>query len=529
VAGKMKKRLLIAIPIIGLLVALIITSTVLVSRKPDTSRVSDAQKLAEYTKPAVVHILNYITTTWSYESTGNATYDQMLANFFEGLNYTNQIGAWGSGSIINSNGYIVTNAHVVEFSKLDDQTLANQSLENLADKFVQFYKTYYNGQISSDQAYNFLVSYVYYTKIDKTIKVFLPGVDIIDGKTMFDGEIKSYGAPTGEGKDVAVLKIEATNLPTLLIGDSSKVGLQDNVWAFGFPAAAESSALSPESISVVSVTSGKISAVDKKSNQGAPILQMDTPITHGNSGGPLVQEDGTMIGLSTFGGNPVYGQEVQGFNFAVPSNTVKEFVAQSGTTNVQGDVDRLYREGLDLYWGGYYKDALAKFEALQKLFPEHSEIATLITDSQSKISTSKVLWSKYKALFYTFDGLALIGIILCALYVFRGGKKKEAAEAVKEYASEKIQAEDAVKDSTKEKAVAEEAGNKIAEVKDKIDYELLKKHNISAEDIKDFNKDGKLDMDDVITLLEQRKSENTETEDTDKHDNQTENEPKDKS
>lgn len=112
--------------------------------------------------------------------------------------------------------------------------------------------------------------------------------------------------------------------------------------------------MSIDSSLVVSITDGKVSAVDKKSAQGAPILQISAPTTHGNSGGPVVREDGSIVGLLTFRGNTVYGQEVQGFNFVVPVSTVKEFVDQAGAKNDEGDVDKLYKEGLELYWGRYY-------------------------------------------------------------------------------------------------------------------------------------------------------------------------------
>ena len=143
---------------------------------------------------------------------------------------------------------------------------------------------------------------------------------------------KQFGAPTGEGtdqgKDVAIVKIEVKNAPVLKLGDSEKVQLQDHVTLVGYPAAADTSdsgLLDRKSALEASITDGKISA-RKSSSSGAPILQTSAPATHGNSGGPLLNDSHDVIGLLTFGGDRVGGQEIQGFTFVVPSNTVMEYV-----------------------------------------------------------------------------------------------------------------------------------------------------------------------------------------------------------
>lgn len=449
----MKKKLLITVPAIVILIASIVASILLINIKPDTSQVSTAKKVADHTDPAVVYLYDGVSVEWTYYGTGDSYYDDLLYNFFQGIGTVDQFGAQGSGFIINENGYIVTNAHVVEYSKLDDQELADMSLSYYADQFSS-YLTSIGISETYDNAYDFLWSYMAWTNVDRSLIVVLPGSEVtdvqqIDSKIMFNGEIKSYGAPTGEGKDVAIVKIEADNLPTLSLANSDEVQLQDSVWAFGFPAAAESSALSPDAALVVSVTSGNISAVDKRSTQGAPILQMDAAITHGSSGGPIVKEDGGVIGISTFRGDTVNGQEVQGFNFIVPSNTIKEFVSQSGGSNEEGAVDKLYKEGLNLYWGGYYKDALSKFEAVKRLFPEHSEIDKLIENSQKKSSESKTLWSNYKTAFISYDVVAAVAMGLLLLFTFKGKKtsKKKDSGAETEPAAEKgITSQDSSKD-----------------------------------------------------------------------------------
>jgi hypothetical protein len=257
-----------------------------------------------------------------------------------------------------------------------------------------------------------MLTYTQYTGIQKVIKVILPG-----GETL-DGEVKSYGAPVNEGKDVAVLKIEGKNLPTLKLGNSETIQNQDNIWVSGYPAAADSDLLSPDSSLVSSMNAGQISATDKKTEQGSPVIQINAAATHGNSGGPVINEKGEIIGLLTFRGDTVNGQEVQGFNFSVPVNTVKEFTNQAGAKNTSSSTDKLYKEGLELYWGGYYNNALEKFEAVQRLYPNHSEIKKFITNSEQRAGDSKTLWTDYKTIFYIVDGVAALLILLLLIFTF---------------------------------------------------------------------------------------------------------------
>jgi serine protease Do len=408
----LKKRALFTIPLSLILIAVIVTSFFLINIKPATGNIAQAQKLAEYTKPAVVRILDYAVVEWQF----NNPNDPEVMAIMEQLNYQSVLGGSGSGGIISSDGYIVTNAHVVETTQMKDEDIANAAFEQLVGIMADYFKVDY------DTAYEYMLNYTQYTGIKKVLKVILPGGDVLDG------EVKSYGAPINEGKDVAVLKIEGKNLPTLPLGNSDNIQNQDNIWVIGYPAAADSDLLSPDSSLVSSMNAGQISATSKKTEQGSPVIQINAAATHGNSGGPVINEKGEIIGLLTFRGDTVNGQEVQGFNFAVPVNTVKEFVNQAGVKNTKSETDKLYQEGLELYWGGYYKHALEKFEAVQRIYPNHSEIKQYIANSEKKMDSSKTLWSDYATIFYIIDGVA--GLLILVLLVFTFAFKPKGPAAV---------------------------------------------------------------------------------------------------
>lgn len=406
----MGKRAIISIPLIVILLAGIVATFFLMNQKVTAGNVSAAQRIGAYTKPAVVQIYDYAIVQWGYSRVDHPDVLEYLIN----KKGRTIVAAAGSGAIISSNGYIVTNAHVVDLTRKKDEEIYLMAAQQLAYEISATYG------YPPEVVYAYLLTTLDIGGLEKKQEVYLP-----NNEKAYPSDVKAFGAPVGEGKDVAILKIDAQNLPTLQLGDSSNVQLQDDIWVIGYPAAADSAVLSTESLYVPTITSGQISATDKKSTQGSPVIQVSAAATHGNSGGPVVNKEGKIIGLLTFRGNTVNGNEVQGFNFAVPSATIEEYVAQSGAKPAPSVVDQLYKEGLEFYWAGYYGEALNRFQKVQQLFDKHSEIKKLISDSQAKIGQSKTYWPGYALYFYIYDGVAVVAIIFLVVYGFIIKPKRE--------------------------------------------------------------------------------------------------------
>jgi hypothetical protein len=131
----------------------------------------------------------------------------------------------------------------------------------------------------------------------------------------------------------------------------------------------------------------------------------------------------------------VNGQEVSGFSFVVPANTVMEYVKSAGATNVDGPTDSVYREGLELYWDQHYSEAIPKFEEVKRLFPQHSEVDRLIQSSQQakaegKEKASFPLWIVGVVLLILFFIVVIIGVGLAILFMARRRGKGKRASAV---------------------------------------------------------------------------------------------------
>ena len=379
----------------------------------------EGERLAMFCKPAVVRIVDGAVGQIYFQPPG-----------YQGQSYTVSSIALGSGFFISSNGYIATNAHVVSTTH-DGEEKAKQALfyQMVAQIARQL------GKDPRSLNINLINQYSQFQSFKLIHHVFIP-----DGSS-FPFEIKQYGAPTGEsqdqGKDVAIVKIEVKNTPILKLADSEKVKLQDHVTVIGFPGAADtfnSGLLDSKSAFEATINDGKISA-RKTATSGAPILQTSTAATHGNSGGPVVNDNNEVVGLLTFRGDTVNGQEVSGFSFVVPSNTVMEYVRSAGAQNEEGPTDKLYREGLESYWAQHYSDAIPKFEEVKRLFPQHSEIERLLQSSQQakaegKDKSSFPFWLVAVVLVVLFVIIAIVIIVIVGVLIMRRRGKKKPAVAL---------------------------------------------------------------------------------------------------
>ena len=224
---------------------------------------SDAfEDLAAAVRPAVVQVL--VTGYGPIQPQGQTTAALL----------SRQRGG-GSGLVVGADGYIVTNAHVVEGATRVQVVLPAPRGEPSGRSAVPL-----RGQ---------------------TVGARIVGAD--------------------PETDLALLKVDATGLPALVFADSDDLKPGQVVFAFGSPLGLEDT-----------VTMGIVSATGRQREPDDPMVfvQTDAPINPGSSGGPLVDATGRVVGVNTFIVSQSGGNE--GVGFAVPSNIVSAVVDQLRTT-----------------------------------------------------------------------------------------------------------------------------------------------------------------------------------------------------
>jgi serine protease Do len=280
------------------------------------------------------------------------------------LNYT----ATGSGFIYRPDGYIITNGHVVADANLKDKQAQEARLESIFESLVNQLEKQIGGRLAP-AARQYVASHM----SASTPHILV----ILNNKSEYNAEIKQYSDPTGvnNGKDVAIIKIDANNLPTVKLGNSENLHVQEPITVIGYPGVASPlgfSLLSKDSLVVPTITNGHISAV-KTDYKGSPVIQSDAAITHGNSGGPAFDPNNEAIGIATFGNM----KEVAGFNFFVPINIALEFVRQTGAPPQQGQFDKIWSQALEAFSDHKWETARGLFTDVLGLMPNEPDAVRL--------------------------------------------------------------------------------------------------------------------------------------------------------
>ena len=251
--------------------------------------------------------------------------------------------ATGTGVVITTNGYIVTNAHVI-------------------------YDTEYGAGIAA------------------SITV------IVNEEDRYDAEVIGYDTDC----DLAVLKINANDLVAAEFGDSDELSLGQNVIAIGNPLGFDL---------MNTVTGGIVSGLNRQitiNEKSMTLIQTDAAINSGNSGGPLINMKGQVIGINSSKMSASYSEaSIEGIGFAIPSNEAARIVEdimkygyvkgkpQLGINcqNVTENISRMYNLPV-----GVYITAVAEGGAAEKAGLQAGDIITKINDED--VATYEELTAK---------------------------------------------------------------------------------------------------------------------------------------
>jgi len=301
----------------------------------------------------------------------------------------------GTGFLITPDGYVVTNGHVVQPYHESDDSEARSTFLRQAIR-----RDCVEGSAPRGDARQAVSDLLPRIAPSASVDVKKSLTVVLSNRETFVAEVKAYSPPLEErpgkrkaagtrgvresGKDVAILKIDGRNLPTLSLGDSDRVRLGQSLHLLGFPGVVlYHDLLDKRSGAEASVTSGQVSSV-KRDARGAPVIQTDAAASWGNSGGPGVDAQGSVVGILTFISLTFdETQAIQGFNFLVPANIVREFARAAGARfDAPSPFNVVWHDAVARFARGDWSGARAKLDAAARLVPNLPDVQRLQAETE---------------------------------------------------------------------------------------------------------------------------------------------------
>lgn len=284
----------------------------------------------------------------------------------------------GTGWFVASSGWLITNAHVVSPAHRPPDWLAKEQTQKAVRQAC-------GGGAGTGRA-----------RLEPSISILLPnGVRL-------PATVEKYSPPVaGEamsGQDLALLKLEAADMPALSLADATKVRIGDRLHIIGFPGVVLRHELLNSSAKMeASVTGGAVSGF-KQDRADQAVIQTDAPAAWGNSGGPAVNDAGEVVGVLTFVtlSSDAQSNIVQGFNFVIPSMAVARFL--EGTPVPRGEASRFnaaWHAGLRDHFAGNYRRARGELAEANRLLPDLPDVNRVSVENGERYKRQPLLpWTQ---------------------------------------------------------------------------------------------------------------------------------------
>jgi S1-C subfamily serine protease/rhodanese-related sulfurtransferase len=304
----------------------------------------------------------------------------------------------GTGWFVDGRGWLLTNAHVVDPAHRMPAWVTHEIKKMAIDKACVEPALRQRGLMKGQNPG--LEEQIRRDASDRG----LPGAQVeaspqvtvqLSNGVKLAAEVKKFSAPLlidaagqpakDSGRDLALLRVPDGNYPALSIATrGAKIG--DAVHILGFPGVVLSHELLNQSAGIeASITNGAVSGM-KVDAIGQDLVQTDAPAAHGNSGGPAVGDDSSVLGVLTFVSLSASGAVVQGFNFLIPANDVLKFLQGTEVTKPgQSKFNDVWFAGLSALFNEKYSTAAAKLTEANTLQPKLPDVVRQLKEADDKV------------------------------------------------------------------------------------------------------------------------------------------------
>jgi len=331
----------------------------------------------------------------------------------------------GTGWFVDGRGYLITNAHVVDpahrVPSWVEFTMKLRAVEEGCVNPALKARGLARGQrpdLEEELLRAIPIGAVKLTPTGRVSVLLSNGANLEAQVAKFSAPITldAKGTPLKDsGRDLALLKVRDGAYPALSITDREpKLG--DDLHILGFPGVVrDHELLSRTALKEASATKGQVSGFNTDAI-GQGVIQTDASAVHGNSGGPAVDDGGSVVGVMTF--ISLRGDaEVQGFNFLIPAKDVRAFLAGTGVKPGESRFNPVWAAGVSALLAGRYSLARAKFREADALLPGLVVVKRSMQEAEYKLAhppTRPFPWA------WTVAGaLALLSVITWGVWGVR--------------------------------------------------------------------------------------------------------------
>src|SRR5450432_3509742 len=381
-------------------------------------------RAVDIAKPAIVRIFTDINghVTVHFTSTQSATFP------LNGGNYKLEFS--GSGAFISAHGDILTANHVVNpphDSELNDG-LFQMAAQDVADYINQNFNattTYTaedalalmtNGNFRTDTQYGQPSSDVYlstdYSGSFSQTDLKKLGSDV----RLHVNKIEQSSATNMH--DVALIHVNMNDTPSIQLGDSTGVAQLDELTIIGFPGNADiNTKQDPTQLLTSSVNKVYVSAL-KNNDMGSSLIQVGGNVEHGDSGGPALDSNGTIVGVvSSYSSAADYPL---GTSFLQASSNAQNLLLAQGLDTTPGPFGKAWRQAFTDYASttpGHWHKAQRELQKLSDKYPNFSGAAPYLNYASDQASHEKLPAPATSSINYTAWAIGIGSILLLVLLV----------------------------------------------------------------------------------------------------------------
>jgi S1-C subfamily serine protease len=350
-------------------------------------------RAVDIAKPAVVRIITFLTgqLTVQFSATQNVTFRQ------GGNGY--QIVLSGSGTFITAHGDILTADHVINPPRSDlDQFLQQQAAQDVATYMNQTLHVkspitadqvaaeLASGQLPSNTQYNTPRSRAYLST-DYAGPLNAPDVQSIPANLYAQVDRIEQQSSFNQ-KDVAIIHVSNMDDRAMVqLGNSSNVQQQDYLTIIGFPGSGDVSNNPTDLLTLSVINKVSVSAI-KTTDTGAPVIQVSGNVEHGDSGGPALDNNGTIVGIVSFGSSNGSGST----SFLQASNSASALVQSLKLDTSPGRFQKAWQQAFADYASnapGHWHKVQREFQQIAVQYPSFKAIKPYLDYTTTQAKTEK--------------------------------------------------------------------------------------------------------------------------------------------